>query len=207
MKKKQKIVGILVLVIVVMILLAWPLRSWTRNTLVLNIVGVLHMSSTARIYDKDFSIINNSLSNWGFQLIDKTTLPYDDRDGLNTYEPLKGCRVNGYQGIHETITCQKIGEYKPKSPSDFKYLWLKQASSLEKLLNDSSWQKQYSDQPDYTKLFDTPDNNGNWLTYIKNHGRIRCELTVAYNPPYPNPDDQIWIHEECVREVNLFGGY
>lgn len=194
-------------IVLLFVLLAIPFRAWTRAHLAPTLTQVLYGTNTGRIFNNEFSSIREKFSVYGFELIDKTTLPYDERDGLNTYEPLNGCRVEGYEGFRETITCQKVGEHKPVSPDEFKKQWTMRAPEFIEYIEGRGWHKTYPDQPSYRDLFNGPKSEGRWLTYAKTRGKVRCELTVAYNPPYSNPDDQIWIHEQCSREVRYFGGY
>ena len=199
--------GLLALIVVI-ILLIIPFRGWTRASLLPAYTKLLYGTRVSMLYDNEFPPINKQLKIYGFDFVDKLALPYTPNDGLYTYTPLNGCRVEGYQGIHETITCHKVDEYKPQSFSQgFIDNWAKHSPEFVHYLESRGWHKEYPDQPSYVDLFKVNPDNGNWLTYIKNHEKVHCVLTIAYNPPYPNPDDQVWIHEECNREVQFFQGY
>ena len=209
MTKRRKIILIVSLSIVILvILLTIPFRGWTRVTLIPLYAKLIYGTRVGMIYDNEFPPINNQLKSYGFDLINEMNLSYNAHPGLNTYEPLNGCQLAGYQGIDESLECHKVDEYKPRSfTPGFIDDWNKHSSEFVQYLESRGWHKQYSDQPSFVDLFKPPPDSGNWLTYVKYHGTIECLLTVAYNPPYPNPNDQVWVHEECDREVQFFRGY
>lgn len=206
--KKQMTIGIAAIVLIVLGVALGLSRGWARATGVLSLSRSLYQSSVTETYDANFLPFQKKLDNLGFKLIDKTTIPYNERDGLNTYEPLQDCYVLGYQGISESVQCQKANEFKPESPEAFKQLWVQKSPEIVSFLESNGWRKEYADQTSFTQLIDAL-NTGHWLRYVKDKGSIRCELTIAYNPPpdYVNPDDQIWVNQFCFRDIKFFGGY
>lgn len=186
--------------LLILALLAGPLRGWVRTSLARSVTQVVYGTKNARIFDSEFKPINKELASYGFTFVDKP-------DVANSYDPLNGCVVYDYSGLKESVTCQKVARFKPESLSDTMKLWPDQAPKIEQFLEANGWAKAFDDQPPYTELFNPPPGNGNWLSYHKNRGKVHCSFMIAYNPPYPNPDDQMWIHERCVRTVDYFGGY
>src|SRR6266540_330756 len=183
--------------IVVILLLVFA--AWTRRTL-LPAVSQGYYWRVAHVYDREFEPFNAELHKLGFQFIDAETLPPERQGGLETWQPLHGCKTMAYQNIHVDVVCQKVREYRPASLPDFKTQWAKKHAAIVTFLEQNNWQKGYTDQPDLSQLLTGPQDTGQWLTYVENKGE-NCHLTIAYNPPYQNPDDQMWIHEDCARDV------
>lgn len=203
LRKQQKVIIMLVasgVLLLGMALLAGPFRGWARASLLPSFTQVFYGTNNARIFDNEFNLINKQLAEYGLSFVDKS-MPANPRD------PSNGCVVSGYDSVSESIYCQKIASYKPQSLSDAMSRWPEQSPKLVQFLEDRGWRKTFDDQPSYTELFSPPEGNGNWLTYYKNRGKVHCTFMIAYNPPYPNPDDQMWIHQRCVRMVEYFGGY
>jgi hypothetical protein len=208
MKRYRKALLVMSPVLLVILILTIPARGWTRSSLLPAYTKLFYGTNVGRLFDSNFRPINEQLKTNKFVFIDKKTLPYESQGGLSSYEPLNGCEVVGYEGINETITCQKVDEFKPASFSDnFIKRWAEHSPQFVQFLEENGWRKEFPDQPSFIELFNHPKNSGNWLTYVKNHRKVHCYLTIAYNPPYPNLDDQMWIHEECTREINFFKGY
>jgi len=193
--------------VVLLVLLALPFRSWTRTTLV-TAFSQLYYPKVSIIYGRSFSPINTELGEYNLTLVDasKQSVPRQGGGELQSYTPLHGCGRPSYDGIHETVTCQKVQEYIPTSPDEFKKQWPKHADEFIKFLDSQGWRKEYDDQPGLNMLLSGPQDRGQWLSYKKETGKVACTLQIAYNPPYPK-FDQIWINEMCTRDVKYFGGY
>jgi len=98
-------------------------------------------------------------------------------------------------------TCLKLDSIRPLTfDNTFKSKWVQEASGLEHFLQKEGWHKEYSDQTAVADLFNHSKNSASFLNYIRDNEKIRCQITFDYNPPYPNPADQMAIGEDC-RQV------
>ncbi len=154
-------------------------------------------------YDHYFNPVNGYLQNHDLHFAPDHAHHPQDKQGGCIDELLENDLLYGTKpGERIPVTCLKMDSIRPmKFDSSFQSNWQQVSPGLEQFLQTQGWHKEYPDQTAVADLFHHPKDNASFLSYVKYNRKIKCLITFDYNPPYPNPADQMWIGEDCRQTI------
>jgi len=191
------IIGMVVLMVI--LIGAWPTRSFIRNSGVSFYVNTAYKPFFEHRFNTAFTPINSALK---------------QMDAYASIDPhlnaANSCDVVEYSGIHETALCQRYQVTNGIIPaSSFVRDWKFGAPDLENYLLAHGWQKR--DAQSISSLFDDP-REARWINYSKGNDAASCHLYLHYEGrPKPTTaksgDNKFYVDESCQRWIKFFGGY
>jgi hypothetical protein len=183
-------------VVVLLLAMTYLGRGYIRATAVPAYAQTFYMPGVSKKFDENLTDATRKLESYGA----KYNTNYDE------------CWSGGnamFENFRETVTCIKSLESNATHVTDgLRKQWKIEGPKLEKQLLANGWQKQYNTEEPIAELL--VRDYGPTVKYAKDIGKVQCEFSITYAPrsnTTGSPQDQVWSHESCQRDVKFFGGY
>jgi hypothetical protein len=183
-------------VLVLLLAVVYLGRGYIRATVVPAYAQKFYMPDVDKKFAENLTDATRKLESYGV----KYSTNYDE------------CWSGGnamFENFRETVTCIKSLESNAARVTDgLRKQWKIEGPQLEKQLLANGWRKQHNTDEPIAELL--VRDYGPTVKYAKDIGKVQCEFSITYAPRNNStgaPQDQMWSHESCQRDVKFFGGY